>query len=285
MDNREPSAEPSTKPSPGAPPPPWWLVLGWAALLGAVAWAGWQGGLLQGGNLANLYFILLGALFNVFLLALFLWGWMNLSSRRERRHLYNQELRYLRSWGGEEGRLRKQGLIRELNALRAVPGDLEQAMLAQADLAGADLRGCNMKGADLREANLHGATLDGADLWGADLSGAKLTMASLRSANLRSANLEGAELVKVHMTGADLYRGNLVGANLHGCDLRRVRLERARFAAMEEGSFQQTVHSSVEDWIRERLDEKGCYTLTGEADGRAGEEGAEPENGKSAGAS
>ena len=235
-----------------------------AAMLTSITLVGWRAGLLQGQYLATLYFLLLGGFINVALLALFFWVWMNLSSRRERCIQYNQELRYLRSWGGEEGRLRKQGLIRELNALRAVPSDLEQAVLAHADLSGANLRGCNMKGADLREANLHGAAMDGADLWGADLAGAQLTMASLRGANLRSCNLENAELVKAQLTGADFHRSNLVNANLHGCDLTRVRLERARFGARDEGTFQQTVHSSVEDWIRERLDEQGFYNFPGD---------------------
>lgn len=247
----------------GPPVPPWWLVILFASALTAITWVGWRGGLLQGQYLVVLYFVLLGVFFNVALLATFFWLWMNLNSKRERRIQYNQELRYLRAWGGEEGRLRKQGLIRELNALGAVPNDLEQAVLAGADLAGANLRGCNLRGADLSEANLRGADLDGADLWGADLSGAKLNMASLRSANLRSANLENAELEKAQLTGANFHRCNLVNANLHGSDLSRVRLERARFGARPEGAFQQTVHSSVEDWIRERLDEKGFYTTPG----------------------
>lgn len=259
MDNRAPI----TGPYAGPPLPPWWLVLGWAAVLAAVSWAGWRSGMFQGQSPHNLYFLLLGALINVTLLALFFWFWMRLSGRRERCYNFDQDLRYLRSWAGEEGRLRKQGLIRDINALGAVPADLEAAVLAHADLAGADLHGCNLKGADLRGANLRGAILDGADLWGADLSGAELTMASLRSASLRGVNLEGAELVKARLTGADLHRANLVGTNLHGTDLTRVRLHRTRFAAIEEGSLPGTVHSSVEDWIRERLDEKGCYGSAG----------------------
>lgn len=243
--------------------PPWWLVILFAGALTAITWVGWHGGLLEGQYLVVLYFVLLGVFCNVALLAAFFWLWINLNSKRERRVQYNQELRYLRTWGGEEGRLRKQGLIRELNALGAVPGDLEQAVLTRADLAGANLRGCNLRGADLSEANLRGANLDGADLWGADLSGAKLNMASLRSANLRSANLENAELEKAQLTGANFHRCNLVNANLHGSDLSRVQLDRARFGARAEGAFQQTVHSSVEDWIRERLDEKGSYTAPG----------------------
>ena len=270
MDNRKPI----TGLLLGPPLPPWWLAAGWAFLLAAVIWAGWQGGLFRGDTLTTLYFVLLAALVNVTLLALFFWLWMNLNSKRERCFQYNQELRHLRGWGGEEGRLRKQGLIRELNALHAVPGDLEQAVLAHADLAGANLRGCNLKGADLRQANLRGAALDGADLWGADLSGAKLNMASMRAANLRSSNLEGAELVKAQLTGADLHRGNLVNANLHGADLTRVRLERARFGAPAEGSFRQEVHPSVEDWIRERLDENGYYSFAGGSDDSPGKKSA-----------
>ncbi|MCZ6556436.1 MAG: pentapeptide repeat-containing protein [SAR324 cluster bacterium] len=240
--------------------PSWWPVFLLTGLLTAITWLGWMGGLLEGQYLVVLYFVLLGVLLNVVLLALLLWAWMNLGGRRARCLEYNQELRYLRSWGGEEGRLRKQGLIRELNALGSAPEDLEQATLETADLSGANLKGCNLKGANLRNANLHGAALDGADLWGADLSNADLSMASLRGANLRSANLQDAELVKAQVANTNFHRSNLFNANLYGTDMSAANMKRTRFAGREQGALQRTVHSSVEDWIRERLDSAGFYT-------------------------
>ncbi len=261
------------------PTPEGWLLLVPAAALILLAWAGWAGGLLQGGNLTILYFVLLGAVLNTMLLAALFWAWSGLGGRRARRREFNRELGYLRGWSGEEGRLRKQGLIREINALGGAPEDLEQAVLEEADLKGADLKGCNLKGADLRQANLHGAALDGADLWGADLTGANLTMASLRNANLRSSNLTGAELVKAQVAGASFHRCTLVNANVYGTDLARAGLERARFAGREQGAFRQTVHPSVEDWIRERLDGQGRYTSRGAA---APEEGEAPARKKGA---
>ena len=118
MENRGPIAGPYA----GPPLPPWWLLGCWAAALAAISWVGWQGGLLQAGMFQGrfldiLFILLLGALINVPLLALFFWFWMRLSGKRERCFYFNQELRYLRSWAGEEGRLRKQGLIRDINAL------------------------------------------------------------------------------------------------------------------------------------------------------------------------
>ncbi len=244
----------------GPPLPGWGVVLAVVAGLAGLTWAGWRAGLMEGMHLVILYAVVLGAFLNVILFSVFLWVWGIATERRTRCARYNEELRHLRTWGGQEGRRRKAGLIRELNALGAVPVDLENAVLARADLRGTNLRGCNLKGADLRRADLQGAALDGADLWGADLSGANLTMASLHHANMRGCNLENAELVKAQLGHVNLHRANLVNTNLYGTDLEQVRLERARFAQRGEGGLLQQVHSSVEDWIRERLDEQGLYT-------------------------
>jgi hypothetical protein len=214
-------------------------------------------------HLVILYAVVVGAFLNLILFSLFLWMWAGVTGRRRRVARYNEELRHLRTWGGEEGRRRKAGLIRELNALGAAPLDLENAVLARADLKGTNLRGCNLRGADLRRADMQGAVLDGANLWGADLSGANLTMSSLRHANLRGCNLENAELVKAEVAEVNLHRANLVNTNLYGTDLSQVRLERARFAERGEGGLLEQVHSSVEDWIRERLDEQGLYNEPG----------------------
>ncbi len=243
--------------------PGWGVVLLCLGGFAGFGWAGWKSGLLEGEaaafHLALLYALVMGAFVNVILFALFLWAWSAATARRSRATRYSEELGYLRAWGGAEARRRKAGLIRAVNALGAVPRDLENAVLAGADLRGAKLAGCNLRAADLRRADLQGAVLDGADLWGAELSGANLSMVALRNANLRGANLENAELVKAEMDGANLHRANLVNANLYGTNLARTRLDRARFAVSGQGGLAQQLHSSVEDWIRERLDEEGQY--------------------------
>ena len=243
--------------------PGWSGVLAAVAVLGGLTWAAWRTELLAAAHLAILYAVVLGAFLNVLLFSLLLWGWARATEKRRRILRYREELGYLRSWSGEEGRRRKTGLIRALNELDAAPRELENAVLARADLKGANLRGCNLKNADLRRADLQGALLDGADLRGADLSGANLSRAGLSRANLRGCNLEDAELAKVRMDEANLHRANLVNANLYGTDLARVRLERARFAVRGEGGLLREVHSSVEDWVRERLDEHGLYNEPG----------------------
>ncbi len=242
---------------------------GWAVALlclcGLVGfgWAGWKSGLLEGEaaafNQALVYALIMGAVLNVILFAWFLWAWAAATAKQGRVTRYGEELGYLRAWGGAEARRRKAGLIRAVNALGAVPRDLENTVLAGADLRGANLAGCNLRAADLRRADLQGAVLDGANLWGAELSGANLSLVTLRGANLRGANLENAELVKAELDGANLHRANLVNANLYGTNLAHTRLDRARFAAPGQGGLAQQLHSSVEDWIRERLDEEGQY--------------------------
>lgn len=184
--------------------------------------------------------------------------------RREAlRDQWQRELRYLAAWASEEGILRKAGLIRDLSQFQ-----IEHLALAQVLLPGADLRGCYLAGADLRRADLRradlqGAILDGADLTGADLSEANLGMASLKQAKLRGCGLEGANLAKAELVGANLVSARLVNANVFGIDFRRVLLDRTRFALSEASDFAAQVHPSVEDWIRERLDGRGYYTLDG----------------------
>ena len=181
--------------------------------------------------------------------------------RREAlRDQWQRELRYLAAWAGEEGILRKAGLIRDLSAMQTEGLSLSQVLLAGADLRGCHLAGADLRGADLRRANLQGAVLDAADLTGADLSEANLGMASLKGATLRGCTLDGANLAKAELDGASLVRAQLVNANVHGVDLSRTLLDRTRFALREASDFAAQVHPSVEDWIRERLDGRGYYT-------------------------
>ena len=232
------------------------LLLG--LLTGASVPAAWLGGIYRTGGPATLALLAQGALFNAFLLVLFLDLRERAQRRRRSLERLQRELRYFRTWSGEEGILRKVGLIRDLNALGAVPEDLQQAALPGADLSGAQLQGAPLREADLRGANLQGVRLDGADLWGADLAGANLTFATLTGTNFRGCNLRDAVLSKADLAGANLHRADLVNANVEGVELGTSRLKRARFAAGRE--FHESIHPSVEDWIRERLDSRGFYT-------------------------
>ena len=240
----------------------WALPASLGALAALSVPAAWAGGLYGAADWAALALLAQGALLNVALFAAYLALRERWARRDDEAERLQRELRYLRAWAGEEGRLRKAGLIRDLNALGAVPAHLEQIVLAGADLSGVDLRGCALRESDLRGANLQGARLDGADLWGADLGGANLTLASLQGATLRGCVLRDAQLPKSNLEGANLHRADLVNANIEGARLEGANLERARFATAGEGGqgeFPQAIHSSVEDWIRERLDERGCY--------------------------
>ncbi len=239
----------------------WWLPALFAGVSGLVTWGGGEAGWLSGNPGQLVPLLLLGGLWNASLVALVLWLWRGLTARRTHTEQLERELRHLVLWSGEEGRLRKEGLIRELNGLGARPANLEGVRLAGADLKGVDLRGCRLREADLRGADLQGALLDGADLWGANLADANLTMASLVETNLRGCDLEHAELVKADLRGASLHRASLIHTNLHGTHLREAALDKARFAPRTEGTgeFPRQVHASVEDWIRERLDGQGCY--------------------------
>ena len=189
--------------------------------------------------------------------------WMRLAAARtersRRRRQLHDDLRHLRHWEAEAGVLRKAGMIRDLNALGEVPGDLEGCLLAGADLKGVRLEGCPLRGADLSGADLQGASLEGADLFGADLSGANLTFANLSGANLRGVNLDGVRLNKADLRGANLHRASLVESDLSGAKLTKANLEMARFALDARDPFHKAVHPSVEDWIRERLDGQGRF--------------------------
>ncbi|MEE8554604.1 MAG: pentapeptide repeat-containing protein, partial [bacterium] len=121
-------------------------------LAGASVPAAWLGGIYRTGGADTLALLVQGALFNAFLLALFLDLRERAQRRRRSLERLQRELRYFRTWSGEEGMLRKVGLIRDLNALGAVPEDLQQAALPGADLSGAQLQGVPLREADLRGA-------------------------------------------------------------------------------------------------------------------------------------
>ena len=234
-------------------------LLGIAAVTAALLAWGWRAGLLAPDGGRTLFLLLAGGLLNLLLLATYLTVHERLTRRSREIGRARRELRVLLGMGSAEGVLRKQLLIRELNAAGAGALQLGQAALSEADLAGADLRGCNLRAANLRAANLQGARLAGADLFGADLREANLAMADLQAANLRSADLAAARLVKAQLAGADLQRANLVDANLEGTPLAHAHLHKARFARREPDALDQTPHPSVDDWIRARLDERGFF--------------------------
>ena len=206
-----------------------------------------------------LWIVLGGFALNAVLLGALLPVWNRWSEWRRLRDALQRELRHLLPGETEEARLRKVGLIRDLNELGWLPAVLEEVMLPGADLRGVRLDGCNLRSARLEGADLQGASLNGADLFGADLSGANLALSSLRDADLRGCNLEGARLTKARLEGATLRRANLINADIQGVEMEHVRLDRSRFAAGGGAGSLARVHPSVEDWIRARLDGKGYY--------------------------
>lgn len=87
------------------------------------------------------------------------------------------EIDYIRLFGGKETIARKLGNIRRLIELGVKPLPLEKCDLNEAELPGfdlqrANLRGANLRGTNLRKANLWRADLRDSDLWAADISGA-----------------------------------------------------------------------------------------------------------------
>jgi len=226
---------------------------------GGLVWWGWWNGFYTGERLDTLLVLIQGALINAMVVGLVLWGWGRAARREALADQYERELRYFRTWSGEEGVLRKTGLIRDLNNLGLAPLDLEQTVMPDARLEGVALKGCNLREADLTGANLQGADLEGADFWGANLQGVNLGMARLMGANFRGANLQGANLVKADLRGGNLHRADLVGANLDGARLEMANLDKARFRQPGNGSVTEIIHPSVEDAIRGRLDQQGRY--------------------------
>ena len=178
---------------------------------------------------------------------------LNLRARLRR------ELEHLLHWTGQEGVFHKAGILRRLSAMGGQPVQLDGAWLAGAELPEVRLERARMRGTRLDGANLRGANLRHADLFGAELHDADLAMADLRGANLRGADLRGAVLAKARLEGANLHRAILIDADLSGVDLRQARITAARFSNDDPGPLYRVLHPSVEDWIREALDEQGRY--------------------------
>lgn len=163
-----------------------------------------------------------------FLMDIVLFGllWSVFDVYRERRAKirdYHDQLRAFHMWKGEEGVLRKVGIIRWLTE------DLQALLpsLYGIHLEGAVLSSANLKGAVLMDANLKGAVLENANLERAALWRANLDVASLRNANLKRASSREANLKGAFLVNANLERANLLNANLEGAFLAKANLEGA----------------------------------------------------------
>jgi uncharacterized protein YjbI with pentapeptide repeats len=208
-----------------------------------------------------------GFLLDILLFGVLLSLYEEWRERRERIRRYHDELSDFLAWQGEEGLLRKAGIIRRLNDMKAGFPSLNSIVLNKADLRGVDLRGANLYAADLREVNLQGANLRGAtltlanlrgaNLWEANFQGAILAYTDLQDtthldtnfsgailqeaklqgviflgvdfqgANLQGANFQGTTLIEADFSGANLSGANLKGADLRGSDLQGANLTEA----------------------------------------------------------
>ena len=202
-----------------------------------------------------------------FLMDIILFGllWSVYDVYRERRTKirgYQDELRDYIPWEGQEGVLRKAGIIKRLNELqvslpllygiylegaRLVEANLKGAGLWKANLAGSYLMHGNLEACNLSRANLKCAYLMSANLARADLSGTNLAHAVLLIANLEGAYLEGA-----YLEGADLYGTNLEGAE----DLTWDQLEQAK--TNDETILPAYLKENAPEWYKGRFaGEKG----------------------------
>ena len=127
---------------------------------------------------------------------------------------YHDQLRDFIPWESQEGVLRKVGIIKRLNEMRASLPDMFNIVLTKADLSGANLKNafmlkCNLEDAVLEYADLEGADVEegnfvGCDFLGSNLKDTRLRFAILRGAKFEGANLEGADLWESRLQGADL---------------------------------------------------------------------------------
>jgi hypothetical protein len=181
---------------------------------------------------------------------------------------YHDQLRDFIHWKGEEGVLRKVGIIKRLNEMRAPLPDmigivLTGVKLSRADLGSADLRLANLVGADLSSTKLQGtnflnANLKGADLMEANLKGADLRRANLEEADLNGANLEGAVLRHANLKGARLWEANLEGADLSYAVLDNADLYSAIGLTREQLEHAKGVDSaSLPGYLWHEDEEKG----------------------------
>lgn len=224
---------------------------------GGCAWMQTPGQAVTLGDLPGL--LLLGAVLNGLVLLAMITIWDRATRQGRLRRPLERELRLLRHLATPEGLARKTALLHELNHLGGVPRELDDTVLSGADLRGMCLAGCRLRSVRLDHADLQGADLRDCDLFGADLAHANLAMADLTGSDLRSADLESAQLIKTNLTGVRLRRANLVNADLQGADLSTARLEHARFATDSRDPLPRTMHPSVDDWVRARLDVEGRF--------------------------
>ena len=148
-------------------------------------------------------------------------SWRN---RRARIRGYHEQLADYCTWRGEEGLLRKVGIIKRLREMHAPLPKLSDVQLPNVDLAGIsfdhaeltewNLAKANLSKASLRRANLSNVVLSGSDLRGADLNQANLERADLSGAHLDGANLRGAKFSKAKVADAELNDAHLEGAHL-----------------------------------------------------------------------
>lgn len=107
---------------------------------------------------------------------------------------------------------------------------LENTHLEDSDLSNAILEFAQLRYSILNRAEMDGAHLEGADLFGADLFGVDLHEAHLEGSILENAHLEGARLESVHLEGAllsctHLENSCLINAHLEGANLWKSHLE------------------------------------------------------------
>ncbi len=145
-----------------------------------------------------------GFFFDIILFGIILTIYSNWLERRKKILSYYDQLDDFRSWRGEEGILRKVGIIRRLIGMGAKLPNLSHFHLKGADLGGLDLSCVNFSSTNLARAKLGGSKLDNANLSGSILRGAYFAGTSLTGANLLWANLEGAHLGGAEIMGVDL---------------------------------------------------------------------------------
>lgn len=189
-----------------------------------------------------------GMLMDVFVFGVLFTWFDQLRSRKNEIKNYHNQLEDFKAWVGEEGVLRKVGIIKRLIEAEKVPLNLSSYQLQKANLNKENLRGASFTQADLSNANLNNANLTQADLREVALTQANLRGADLRKAKLSWANLQGADLTKanLHLTnlswvnlseavliGADFREANLSGGDIRGADPRGLNLQGADLHATD----------------------------------------------------
>lgn len=164
-------------------------------------------------------------------------AWFNhYRARRDLVERYREELDDFRLWAGEEGILRKVGIIRRLREMGLPLPNLERMRLP-----GAVLRGVYFKEAHLDDVDFQGAHLDHSNFELANLKRTLLQGAGLRGANLKLASLLGAHLEDANLQGACLQQAFLEGARFDRADLRGANLQNTHFilAPSDEPDYEE----------------------------------------------